>query len=856
MSIVYVPLEKIEDNPFQSRQYYDPDSIEGFADSIEQVGMVQTPRGRVMRGRHVLQPADVRVFHRTAEPAAGAGGLAGYTFLHTPGSVVQLAVGHRRLRAHRAIEARGAGDLVARSAKGAPPGHMAVEIAPLTDAEMSDFEIEENDKRAGLSDVEKAEGWAKRVAVFGYTQDELAARYGYKDRASVANIMRLLQLPEHVRQMNREGRVAGSKARVLVALFTTREKHPEAAEAVETLRKGRGTYTLDRIVSMAVTDSPSALAVMVAGWTHDVEEEAARRAAAANPPLFPPSAAEDTAGETPTVEAPVAQAGITETEARAEIGRLYDVYRTADAWRTPSVQPHQVERSVVEATIETLREAERDARALIERLEHADIADLGMLVPIVNGATSALRRIQGEIQHYTMHLQNRALAIAADERAAGGQTAEEPSESVHPEPAPEAPAPRFSLDVDQVASEPAEIVQAAPIVPPSAWPVPVLDGVLVDLQKRTKAKLMEVEQAHTVPLTRPEDVDYLSSISESHHKETILKWIRQRIRFEANLVCAFALSNAQVDEVDAFLAEAWGDPNAENKHYGTSRLGRAYGSRASDSYGTMLRTLDIVPMAERGRQTYRRDAVRKLLATCYDTVRAAMEKAAAPVVAPAEPTAPAAESPAEMPAASSRRDELREAYGCDVEWLTWKDSGVLHAIEEKPGYPVKDGAFTLCGKPVNPFYTRSVYQKPTCDACVSVLTVSGRKPDDPAPEAVADVIEAAVAKPEPTHDERVEAVLAGDLSHIPQLSDAGLALIIQRAEKGTPGRKARSAAEAEKRRRFEEWQSAPAGDGASGGDGTSAIAGTVTSTPTPSAPPAARRVVRDSNTATPDASPS
>jgi ParB family chromosome partitioning protein len=86
-------------------------------------------------------------------------------------------------------------------------------------AEKRAFEmaIVENLQREDLNPIEEAQGFERLIEEFGYTQEALATRVG-KDRSTVANALRLLRLPDSVRTLVTEGRLAMGHARALLGL--------------------------------------------------------------------------------------------------------------------------------------------------------------------------------------------------------------------------------------------------------------------------------------------------------------------------------------------------------------------------------------------------------------------------------------------------------------------------------------------------------------------------------------------------------------------------------------------------------------------------------------------------------------
>ena len=157
-----LPLEAIKANPAQPRRRFDDADIEELAASIREKG--------------VLQPILVR-------PAVFAGQY-------------EIVAGERRWRAAALAGLR----------------QMPALVRSLSDAEVLEIAIVENVQRVDLSPIEEAEGYRALIDRFGRTQAEVAQVVG-KSRVHVANALRLLQLPEPVKAMVREGRLtAGPRA--------------------------------------------------------------------------------------------------------------------------------------------------------------------------------------------------------------------------------------------------------------------------------------------------------------------------------------------------------------------------------------------------------------------------------------------------------------------------------------------------------------------------------------------------------------------------------------------------------------------------------------------------------------------
>lgn len=115
--------------------------------------------------------------------------------------IYELVAGERRWRAARAL---GLSEVPAL-------------IKTLSDKEALEYSLVENIQRENLNPWEEAKGYARLVEEFGYTQEEVAATVG-KDRVSVANILRLLRLPDEIQQGLRDGSVSLGHAKALLSV--------------------------------------------------------------------------------------------------------------------------------------------------------------------------------------------------------------------------------------------------------------------------------------------------------------------------------------------------------------------------------------------------------------------------------------------------------------------------------------------------------------------------------------------------------------------------------------------------------------------------------------------------------------
>jgi ParB family chromosome partitioning protein len=175
-----IKLAKIERNPFQTRTFFDPDKLTELAQSIAATGVIQAITVRPLgEGRY------------------------------------QLINGERRLRASQ------------QAGKQTIPAIVRV----VSDEQAMEMTIVENLQRADLNAMEQARAYARLSLDFHMTQEQMAVRTG-KDRASVANFLRLLKLPELLQHRVEKGDLSYGHARALLALPTREVMEHVAARIV------------------------------------------------------------------------------------------------------------------------------------------------------------------------------------------------------------------------------------------------------------------------------------------------------------------------------------------------------------------------------------------------------------------------------------------------------------------------------------------------------------------------------------------------------------------------------------------------------------------------------------------------
>lgn len=169
--LIKVDVHQIESNPYQPRRDFNPGELESLSESLRAHGLLQPLVVRRLDGRY------------------------------------QLIAGERRLQA--AIQAGWT--------------EVPVQVIEADDREMAELAIVENLQRKDLNPLEKASSFQRYLQQYGGTQEELAARLQL-DRSTIANLIRLLELPEPVQEAIRQGKITQGHARALLPLGDEREQ--------------------------------------------------------------------------------------------------------------------------------------------------------------------------------------------------------------------------------------------------------------------------------------------------------------------------------------------------------------------------------------------------------------------------------------------------------------------------------------------------------------------------------------------------------------------------------------------------------------------------------------------------------
>lgn len=212
-----VPIEQVEPNPEQPRKRFEQGDLDDLAASIKEKG--------------VIQPLIVRVLDNGR---------------------YQIVAGERRWRA----------------AQMANLHELPVVVREFSDAEVLEVAIIENIQRADLNPMEEALGYRQLMDRFGHTQEKMAEALG-KSRSHIANLLRLLNLPDDVIDLVREGALSSGHARALV----TSDNASELAKLV--VKNGLSVRATEALVkSSAAGATPARERVVNAATAKDADTKA------------------------------------------------------------------------------------------------------------------------------------------------------------------------------------------------------------------------------------------------------------------------------------------------------------------------------------------------------------------------------------------------------------------------------------------------------------------------------------------------------------------------------------------------------------------------------------------------------
>jgi len=216
-----LPVEYLQTGEFQPRRHFDPDALQALAQSVREKG--------------VLEPILVRR-------------------LDDQQNRYEIIAGERRWRA----------------AQTAGLHDVPVIVKELDDQEALEIALIENLQREDLTAIEEAEGYRRLMDQFARTQEDLAREIG-KSRSHVANTMRLLALPEDVRDKVQDGQLSAGHARALLGA-----KNPSGAAAA-VMQKALNVRQTEAMIRRERDSGQTSGPRRVADWDKDPNTAALER---------------------------------------------------------------------------------------------------------------------------------------------------------------------------------------------------------------------------------------------------------------------------------------------------------------------------------------------------------------------------------------------------------------------------------------------------------------------------------------------------------------------------------------------------------------------------------------------------
>lgn len=192
-----VPIEQVRPNPEQPRRAFNDEALQDLAASIAEKG--------------IIQPIIVRK-HPSAE------------------GIFEIVAGERRWRASQIAKQH----------------DIPVIVRDYTDTEVLEVAIIENIQRADLNPIDEGAGYKQLMQKFGHTQEQLSTVLG-KSRSHIANVMRLLNLPEGVRAYLVDGKLTAGHARALIG-------HEDAEKMAHVIvQKGLSVREAEKLAKQGLT---------------------------------------------------------------------------------------------------------------------------------------------------------------------------------------------------------------------------------------------------------------------------------------------------------------------------------------------------------------------------------------------------------------------------------------------------------------------------------------------------------------------------------------------------------------------------------------------------------------------------
>jgi ParB family chromosome partitioning protein len=194
-----VPVDAIEQNPYQPRKTFDDDELTALSASIKTHG--------------VLQPLVVRQV----------------------GERFQLVAGERRLRA----------------AREAGLDSVPVNVVDFNDQQVLEAALVENIQRSDLNPIEKAQGFKDYLTRYHMTHEQLAARLGL-GRATITNLVALLELPAELQEAVRVGQLSTGHAKILKGIT---DPARQIALSKDIIARGLSVHATEALLKQSAAES-------------------------------------------------------------------------------------------------------------------------------------------------------------------------------------------------------------------------------------------------------------------------------------------------------------------------------------------------------------------------------------------------------------------------------------------------------------------------------------------------------------------------------------------------------------------------------------------------------------------------
>jgi ParB family transcriptional regulator, chromosome partitioning protein len=220
-----VPVEKLIPNPLQPRRDFPEAALQELAASLRRKG--------------IIQPLIVRPVAATDQ--------------------YEIVAGERRWRAAQIAQLH----------------ELPVIIRDFDDTEVLEVAIIENIQRADLNAMEEALGFRQLMDRFGHTQEKLAESLS-KSRSHIANLLRLLALPEEVQAFVRDGKLSAGHARALIT------SPDPLGLARRVIADGLSVRETERLAKVVAGKAPKGKSSRVIGHEKDADTKALEADLSAN----------------------------------------------------------------------------------------------------------------------------------------------------------------------------------------------------------------------------------------------------------------------------------------------------------------------------------------------------------------------------------------------------------------------------------------------------------------------------------------------------------------------------------------------------------------------------------------------